>query len=87
MTALDFLDSPHLHEVQAFATHRMKLTEASKKARLRGVIWVNSFTGWREIIEEANEVLPNTIRENLMIGDYGGVHLDDGYWIVCQARA
>jgi len=33
----------------------------------------------------ANEILPNTTREALLCGDYGGAYFDDGYWVVCDA--
>lgn len=87
MVALDLLESPHIHEIQAIPAHRLPaLSPATKRARFRGFLWVNGVRGWNEVIEGANKVIPNTTREALLNGDYGGAHLDDGYWVVCQAR-
>jgi len=88
MTALDLLDSLHIHEVQALPAHRfgVPLSPAMKKARFRGFIWVNGVKGWNRVTERADKVIPNTTRKDLLNGDYGGAYFDDGYWIVCDSK-
>jgi hypothetical protein len=86
MTALDLLANPEVHEVQGIPHHRLELTEAMIKASFKGVIWVTSPQVLRVVAEE-HKVIPNTTLKDLRAGDYGGVFLDDGYWIMCDAAA
>lgn len=86
MTSLDLLDHPKLMEIQGIPTHRVRLSGAMKKARFRGILWTEGPEVFRELARD-HKAIPNTTREVIAEGDYGGVHLDDGYWLVCDVSA
>jgi hypothetical protein len=85
MTAVDLLDDPEVFEVQGIPLHRMdEQKKWMEKHRLRGVIWVTSSAVFLRI-GVSHKVIPNTTRRDILAGDYGGVFLDDGYWLCCNA--
>lgn len=92
MTVVDVLDMPGVQEVQGIPNHRVgnkaviELGQKDPCKRYRGLIWASTCDVLKKL-GEAHEVVVNTTREELLKGNYGGVFLDDGYWLVCDVTA
>jgi len=84
MNAVALRERPDVYSIEAIGVHRYdkdKVPDTIKQ--IAGIIWVTSPQVFVDISKD-HEVIPNVTYKNLTAGDYGGVYMDDGYWLVCQ---
>jgi len=85
MTSIDLLTFPGVFQTQGFPTSRLQPKQVEQG--FKGIIWVTKCDVLKRLHEAGQKVIVNTRKAELLVGDYGGVHMDDGgYWIVCDAK-